>query len=88
MKNAFVIAAIAVVLGVTSTAANAQNYIVNGHTASQVEVQNLVLRGVPPGHWSVNGFGISAVVSQADTQALPTSGTPKCRYVLDVLLCD
>jgi hypothetical protein len=58
--NMLAIAAILAGLGAVSPLAHAQGYVVNGHTASPAEVQLLASYGVSPGHWVVNGWGISA----------------------------
>ena len=87
MKSALAIAAIAVALGIASTPAQAQSYVVNGHAASPAEVQHLVASGIPPGHWSVDAFGISSV-RNTKAQAPSRSSGRKCGYVFDVLLCD
>src|SRR6516162_2936193 len=83
------IAAVTVGLGVASIPANAQSYVVNGHSASKAEVQLLVSHGAQPGKWLVDGYGISAADSGPKMQQ-PTTGNGgrKCWYVLDVLLCE
>ena len=60
MKKLLAIAAVAVGLSVASIPANAQSYVVNGHSASKAEVQLLVSHGAQPGKWLVYGYGISA----------------------------
>jgi len=85
MKSALAIAAATLALGIASNTAQAQTYYVNGHTASPTEVQHLVARGMQPGHWVVNGFGISAVSS---TPAIARPRDSTCWYVLDEKLCD
>jgi hypothetical protein len=60
MKKMLAIAAVVAGLGTVSPLARAQGYIVNGHAASPAEVQFLASYGVSPGHWVVNGWGISA----------------------------
>jgi hypothetical protein len=87
MKTALALASIALALGIASAPARAQSYVVNGHAASPAEVQRLVASGIPPGQWSVNGFGISATGNGSVQAAARPSGR-KCWYVLDELLCD
>ena len=89
MKKLLAIAAVAVGLSVASIPANAQSYVVNGHSASKAEVQLLVSHGAQPGKWLVDGYGISAADSGPKMQQ-PTTGNGgrKCWYVLDVLLCE
>ena len=89
MKKLLAIAAVTVGLGVASIPANAQSYVVNGHSASKAEVQLLVSHGAQPGKWLVDGYGIAADDSGQKIQQ-PTAGNGgrKCWYVLDVLLCE
>ena len=89
MKKILAIAAIAVGLGAASIPANAQDYVVNGHSASKAELQLLVSHGAQPGKWLVDGYGISAADSGPKMQQ-PTAGNGarKCCYVLDVLMCE
>jgi hypothetical protein len=87
MKNLLAIATFALTLGAASLPAQAQDYVVNGHAVSPAEAQHLVARGIPPGHWAANGFGIAAVSTASAAAAPPPSGR-KCWYVLDELLCD
>jgi len=72
MKKLLAIAAVAVGLSVASIPANAQSYVVNGHSASKAEVQLLVSHGAQPGKWLVDGYGISAADSR--NQLLATAG--------------
>jgi hypothetical protein len=60
MKKILAITAVVVGLGTVSPLAHAQGYVVNGHAASPAEVRLLASYGVSPGHWVVNGWGISA----------------------------
>jgi hypothetical protein len=76
-----------VVLGLLGAASFAGSYIVNGHAASPAEMQLLASYGVQPGHWVVDGYGISPAVEKATVRTTEGSGK-NCRYVLDVLLCD
>lgn len=87
MKQVAIAIAVALGLGMFSPATYAGSYFVNGHAASPAEVQLLVSYGAQPGHWRVDGYGIS---SDDDAHAQPVSekSGEKCRYVLDVLLCD
>jgi len=73
-------------LGLSSAPAFAGGYVVNGHAASAAEMQFLASYGVQPGSWKVDGYGISPAVQKAAATA--DTGTPTCRYVLDVKLCD
>ena len=89
MKKVLAIAAVTVGLGVASIPANAQGYVVNGHSASKAEVQLLVSHGAQPGKWLVDGYGISAADSGPKMpQPTAGNGARKCWYVLDVLLCE
>jgi hypothetical protein len=85
MKKMLAIAAIVAGLGIASPLALAQGYIVNGRAASLAEVQSLASHGAPPGHWFVDGYGMS-LEQGAKQSAAPAAN--KCWYVLDVLLCD
>ena len=89
VKKLLAISAVTVGLGVASVPANAQSYVVNGHSASKAEVQLLVSHGAQPGKCLVDGYGIAADDSGQKIQQ-PTAGNGgrKCWYVLDVLLCE
>lgn len=87
MKSTFLALAIvtAAALNVFAPAvAYAQDYVVNGHSASKAEAQFLASYSAPAGQWQIDGYGISRV---ADEHPAPPAGR-KCWYVLDVLLCD
>jgi len=90
--RALAIAALAVGLGIASTAAHAaQGYVVNGSTASPAEAQYLAAAGAQPGRWVVTGFGITRAAAEAGSSSVPTVAEvdgKKCWYVLDVQLCD
>ena len=89
MKKLLAIAAVTVGLGVASIPANAQGYVVHGHSASKAEVQLLVSHGAQPGKWLVDGYGISAADSGPKMpQPTAGNGARMCWYVLDVLLCE
>ena len=89
MKKILAIAAIAVGLGAASIPANAQDYVVNGHSASKAELQLLVSHGAQPGKWLVDGYGISTADTGHKVQQPVAAGSGrKCWYVLDVQLCD
>jgi hypothetical protein len=80
MKNMLAIAAVVVGFGTASPAARAQGYIVNGHAASPEQVQLLASYGVPPGHWVVDGWGISPAASgqpAADKSSTLGSGSDR-----------
>ena len=85
MRKLLTLAVVLTAVGAT-TAAQAQNYVVNGRAASANEAFQLAAHGIPAGHWSVNGFGITATATRA--VAKQPAGGPKCWYVLDVKLCD
>ena len=67
---------------------HAQDYIVNGHEASKAEAQFLASYSAPAGHWQVDGYGISRVADEHPAPPVAKGAGSKCRYVLDVLLCD
>lgn len=85
MKHALVIAAVALGL---SHPAYASDYVVNGHAASPAEMQFLAASGARPGHWLVDGYGISPAVEKINAQTTTENNGRKCWYVLDVLLCE
>ena len=90
MTKILITTALALSLGLLSTPSLAGSYIVNGRAASPAEAQHLVARGVQPGAWVVNGYGIAPEAERAAFTA-PASSEPsgqKCYYVLDVRLCD
>ena len=89
MRSLIAVAATAIGISMASIPANAQGYVVNGHSASKAEVQLLVSHGAQPGKWLVDGYGIAADDSGQKIQQ-PTAGNGgrKCWYVLDVLLCE
>ena len=90
MKQTLITTVLALGLGFFSSPSFASSYIVNGRTASPAEAQHLVARGVQPGAWVVNGYGIAPAAERA-TFTAPAATEPtgqKCYYVLDVLLCD
>ena len=66
----------------------AKSYVVNGHAASDAEVQHLFSHGFQPGAWVVNGFAITAADAGSNIQPAVESNAKKCWYVLDVQLCD
>jgi hypothetical protein len=92
MTRFLAVAALAAGLVAANAPAHAQNYTVNSRTASPAEVQLLVSYGFQPGHWKLDGFGISpaqAVQKRPMGSDVATDGQGRaCRYVLDVLLCD
>ena len=88
MKNLFAIAMITGALGLSSLPAEAQTYIVNGRDASQAQAQYLASHGFQPGHWSMDGFGITLVSATPDTKAVVRTGGRSCRSVFYVRLCD
>jgi hypothetical protein len=87
MKSTFLALAIATAaLNVFAPAVGyAQDYVVNGHSASKAEAQFLASYSAPAGQWQFDGYGISRV---ADEHPAPPITGPKCWYVLDVQLCD
>ena len=71
----------------TTPAALAQRYLVNGHLATSVEAQVLESNGFDAGAWRMDGWGISLDVAHADF--VPERRLSRCHYVLDVPLdCD
>jgi hypothetical protein len=89
MKKLLAIAAVTVGLSAAATTvANAQDYLVNGHTASKAEAQLLVSYGVQKGNRVVDGFGIASADSGHIKEATAANGGQKCWYVLDVQLCE
>jgi hypothetical protein len=90
MTKTLITTALALGLGFLSTPSFAGSYVVNGRAAPPAEAQHLVARGVQPGAWVVNGYGIAPAAERVSLTA-PASTEPsdqKCYYVLDVLLCD
>ena len=51
MKKTVITAAVALGLGFFSVPTFAKSYVVNGHAASDAEVQDLVSHGFQPGAW-------------------------------------
>ena len=88
MNKTLITAAVALGLGFFSVPTFAKSYVVNGHAASDAEVQHLVSHGFQPGAWVVNGFAITAADAGSSIQPAVESNAKKCWYVLDVLLCD
>lgn len=86
MRKLLTLAVVLTAVGAT-TVAQAQSYVVNGRPASANEAIQLAAHGIPAGHWSVNGFGITSAAATRAVARQPASG-PKCWYVLDVKLCD
>ncbi len=87
MKKTLITAVLALGLGLVATPTFAGDYFVNGHAASPAETQILVSYGAQPGRWVVNGYGIAPAIERAGAPATGSSSN-KCRYVLDVLICD
>ena len=87
MKSKFLALAIAIAaLNVFAPAVGyAQDYVVNGHSASKAEAQFLASYSAPAGQWQFDGYGISRV---ADEQPVAKTTGAKCWYVLDVQLCE
>ena len=81
-------AAVAVGLAIASNPTYAGDYVVNGHAASPEEAQLLVSHGAAPGRWMLDGFGISPADNGHGRQTNSGNRGSKCRYVLDVLLCE
>lgn len=88
MKKMLAIAAVVAGLSATAPLAHAQSYIINERVASPAEVQRLVSYGAQPGHWRVDGYGISSTESRQNGQSNASNSDPKCWYVLDVQLCE
>jgi hypothetical protein len=87
--NRFVmlVAAGMVVLDVFAPVVRAQNYVVNGHVATEAEAQLLTSYSAPGGEWRVDGYGIARVADEHAARVVQVA-SPKCWYVLDVKLCD
>lgn len=84
-----VTAALAAGLGFCSVPSFAKGgYVVNGHAASAAEVQFLVSHGFEPGAWRIDGYGIAPADVVPSVQPAAESHAKKCRYALDVRLCD
>ena len=88
MGQYLVLTAAIVALNVFAPLAHAQDYIVNGHAASKAEAQFLASYSAPAGHWQVDGYGFSRVADEHPALPVAKTAGSKCRYVLDVLLCD
>jgi hypothetical protein len=89
IRTCFAIAAVAVGLVLASPSARAQDYFVDGRTASAAEALYLVSHGMPPGNWRINGLGIGPADSgtiMKTASAVVSKG--ECWYVLDVPLGD
>ena len=76
-----------VALDVFAPVVRAQDYVVNGHTATRAEAQLLTSYSAPSGHWQMDGYGIARVADEHPTPVAQTAGQ-KCWYVLDVKLCE
>jgi hypothetical protein len=70
------------------TVGHAQDYIVNGHSASKAEARFLASYSAPAGHWQVDGYGVSRVADEHPAPPVVKTAGRKCWYVLDVQLCD
>ena len=88
MKKILITTIVAAGLGLLAPPTFAGGYFVNGHLASPAETKLLVSYGAQPGHWIVDGYGISPDGAHADAPSTESGNAPKCRYVLDVKLCD
>jgi hypothetical protein len=88
MRNALAMAALAATVGLSCVPAHAQSYVVNGHTATLAEVGLLASYGAQPGHWVVNGFGISAVADERVAPKTAERGEGGCWYDLDMPPCE
>ena len=66
----------------------ANGYIVNGEAASDTQLQFLVSHGFQPGAWVMDGYGIGPANTNTGVQQAVDSEEKKCRYVLEVLLCN
>ena len=88
MKKILISTIVAAALSLLATPTFAGGYFVNGHVASTAETKLLVSYGAQPGHWIVDGYGISPDGEHANAAPSERSNAPKCRYVLDVKLCD
>ena len=74
---------------VMASPSRAQDYFVNGRPASVAQAHYLSSRGMPPGNWRIDGWGIGpAQGANLKHLASADDGTPKCWYVLDVPLGD
>jgi hypothetical protein len=87
MGKFLVLAAATLALNAIAPRAHAQDYVVNGHTATKAEAQLLTSYSAPAGHWQMDGYGIARVADEHPTPVAQTAGQ-KCWYVLDVKLCD
>lgn len=88
MKKNLATTAVVLGLALISPPTHAQGYVVNGRAASPSEVQLLVKYGAQPGHWLIDGFGISSVANVDTRPRASGNSDRKCWYVLDVLLCE
>ena len=52
------------------------------------EEQFLIAHGFEPGAWVVDGYGIGPANTQANLQPAANIDVKKCRYVLNVKLCN
>ena len=88
MNKVLITTIVAAALGLLATPTFAGAYFVNGHAASAAETKLLVSYGAQPGHWIVDGYGISPDGEHADAPSTERGNAKTCRYVLDVKLCD
>jgi hypothetical protein len=88
MSRFLILVAVMVALDVFAPVVRAQDYVVNGHSASKAEAQLLTSYRAQPGRWVVDGYGISMAADGHPVQPGAQTGHPKCWYVLDVKLCD
>ncbi len=91
MKSKFLALAIATAaaLNVFAPAVGyAQDYVVNGHSASKAEAQFLASASAPAGQWQFDGYGISRVADEHPAPPVAKTTGAKCWYVLDVQLCE
>jgi hypothetical protein len=88
MRKSLAIAAVIAGIAAAGHPANAQDYKVNGHTASRAEAQFLDSHGAQPGDWVIDGYGISYVQTRHDGGTPASKTAHKCWYVLDVKLCE
>jgi hypothetical protein len=88
MKKTLFTAALAACLGFCSDPSFAKGYVVNGHAALAAEEQFLIAHGFEPGAWVVDGYGIGPANTQANLQPAANIDGKKCRYVLNVKLCN
>jgi hypothetical protein len=88
MHRFLVLVAATVALDVFAPVVHAQDYVVNGHAASKAEAQFFASYNAQPGRWQIDGYGFARLPDEHPAQPASQVAAARCRYVLDVELCD